>query len=109
MAATKGWRSSGFLYLRPQKEVSTNTMSVNPTFCCVLKQYQAQNKHLDLLVVFDKLVEAEQYAQPSCAVVWLQVEADLVHDGRPLAWVVLLDHVVDACCQLDPADIKKGH
>ena len=60
-----------------------------------------------VLVVFDKLVKAEQDAQPPCTVVWLQVEADLVHDGRPLAGVVVLDHVVDTCCQLDPDEFKR--
>lgn len=61
----------------------------------------------DSLIVFDKLVKAEQDAQPSCTVVWLQVEANLVHDGRPLARVVMLDHVVDTRCQLDPDEFKK--
>lgn len=65
-------------------------------------RYEIKIENQDLLVVFDKLVKAEQDAQPSCTVVWLQVEADLIHDGRPLAGVVMLDHVVDTCCQLDP-------
>lgn len=49
--------------------VNKHHVSVNPTCCCVIKWYQTQSEHLDLLVVFDKLVEAEQNAQPSCAVV----------------------------------------
>ena len=61
----------------------------------------------DVLIVFDKLVKAEQNSKPSCTVVWLQVEANLVHDGRPLAGVVMLDHVMDTCCQLDPDKFKK--
>lgn len=65
-------------------------------------------KNSDLLVVFDKLVKAEQDAQPPCTVVWLQVEANLVHDGRPLARVVMLDHVVDTCRQLHPDEFKRA-
>lgn len=61
----------------------------------------------DLLIVFDKLVKAEQDAQPSGTVVWLQVEAYLVDNGRPLAGVIMLDHMVDACCQLDPDTFKR--
>lgn len=53
-----------------------------------------------LLIVFDQLVEAEQDAEPSCTVVGLEIEANLVHDGRPLPRVVMLDHMVDAGCQL---------
>lgn len=67
-----------------------------------------KTENSDSLIVFDKLVKAEQDAQPSCTVVWLQVETDLVHDGRPLAGVVMLDHVVDTCCQLDPDKFKRA-
>lgn len=59
-----------------------------------------------VLVVFDELVEAEQDAQPAADLVRLQVEDDLFHDARPLVGVVLLDHVMDARRQLDPASIK---
>lgn len=52
--------------------------------------------NLILLVVLHQLVEAEQDAQPTGGVVGLQVEADLVHDGRPLVGVIVFDHVVDA-------------
>ncbi len=65
-------------------------------------------KNSNLLIVFDKLVKAEQDAQPSCTVVWLHVEADLVYDGRPLGGVVVLDHVVDTCGQLDPDKFKRA-
>lgn len=60
----------------------------------------------DLLIVLDELVKAEQDAQPSRSVVRLQVEADLVHDRRPLARVVMLDHVVDTCGQLNSDKFK---
>lgn len=60
-----------------------------------------------VLVVFDELVEAEQDAQPAADLVRLQVEDDLLHDVGPLVGVVLLDHVVDARCQLDPASVKR--
>lgn len=72
----------------------------------VTRRYEARSETCDSLVVFDELVEAEQDAQPACAVVWLQVEADLVYDGRPLAGVVLFDHVVDTCRQLDPGKVQ---
>lgn len=55
-----------------------------------------------LLIVLDQLVEAEQDTQPTGAVVRLQVVADLVHDGRPLAGVVVLDHVMNARRELYP-------
>lgn len=61
-----------------------------------------------LLIVFDELVEAEQDAEPSCAVVGLQIEANLVHDGRPLPRVVMLDHMMDAGCQLYPDKFKRA-
>lgn len=60
-----------------------------------------------ILVVFDQLVEAEQDAQPAADLVRLQVEDDLLHDVGPLVGVVLLDHVMDARRQLDPAVNKR--
>lgn len=65
-------------------------------------------KKSDLLIVFDQLVEAEQDAEPSRAVVRLQIEANLVHDGGPLPRVVMLDHMVDAGCQLYPDRFKSA-
>lgn len=63
-------------------------------------------ENIDLLIVFNQLVKAKQDAKPSCTVVWLQIEANLIHDGRPLAGIVMLDHVVDTCGQLDPEKFK---
>lgn len=72
-------------------------------------QYQATKfKNMsNLLIVFDQLVEAEQDAEPSCTVVGLQIEANLVHNSCPLPRVVMLDHMVDAGCQLYPDKFKK--
>lgn len=53
-----------------------------------------------LLVILDQLVEAQQDAQPAATVIRLQVKADLVHDSRPSSRVVVLDHVVNARCEL---------
>lgn len=68
---------------------------------------QLSNKS-GLLIVFDQLVEAEQDAEAYCPVVGLQIEANLVHDGRPLPRVVVLDHVVDAGCQLYSDQVKSA-
>lgn len=67
------------------------------------KQKQKKNNSL---IVLNQLVETEQDAEPPCTVVWLQIEAYLVHNGCPLARIVMLDHVVDACCQLDPEEFR---
>lgn len=63
---------------------------------------------VDLLIVFHELVKAEQDAEPPCSVVGLQIEANLVHDGGPLARVVMLDHVMDAGGQLYPEEFKRA-
>lgn len=68
---------------------------------------QLSNKS-DLLIVFDQLVEAEQDAEAYCPVVRLQIEANLVHNGRPLPRVVMLDHMVDAGCQLYSDEVKSA-
>lgn len=72
----------------------------------ILTQDQLNTQDSDSLIVLDQLIEAEQDAQPPCTVVRLQIEAYLVHDGRPFARIVVLDHVVDASCQLDPEELK---
>lgn len=60
-----------------------------------------------LLVILHQLVEAQKDAQPVCTVVRLQVEANLVHDSRPSTGVVVLDHVVNASCELHSLKVRK--
>lgn len=62
---------------------------------------------LCLLVILHQLVEAQKDAQPVRTVVRLQVEADLVHDSRPSTGVVVLDHVVNASCELHSLKVRK--
>lgn len=59
-----------------------------------------------LLVILHQLVEAQQDAQPACTVVRLQVKADLVHDSCPSTGVVMLDHVVNASCELHSVKVS---
>lgn len=90
------------------QDTSATRAQSEPHVVLYNKRYKIKIEIPDLLVVFDKLVKAEQDAQPPCTVVWLQVEANFVHDGRPLAGVVMLDHVVDTCRQLDPEEFKRA-
>lgn len=61
-----------------------------------------------LLVILDQLVEAQQDAQPAASVIRLQVKADLVHNSRPSSRVVMLDHMVNASCELHSMKVRKG-
>ncbi len=60
-----------------------------------------------LLVILDQLVEAQQDAQPAATVIRLQVKADLVHNSCPSSRVVMLDHVVNASCELHSIKVRR--
>ncbi len=60
-----------------------------------------------LLVILDQLVEAQQDAQPAATVIRLQVKADLIHNSCPSSRVVMLDHVVNASCELHSMKVRR--
>lgn len=57
---------------------------------------------VDSLVGLDQLVEGQQAAVPAATVLRLQVQADLIHYGRPAPREVVLYDGSQTHCQLGP-------
>lgn len=63
--------------------LSLRDLGLGETDYCIKSGYS--------LVCFDKLVESQQAAVPGAAVLRLQVHAELVYNGGPASWEVVLN------------------